>query len=407
MDRQGENNQLSYLLKNKLADRSFEYKEEYWMEAEQLIILDEQKRHIPVWWMWGPSLILALKLSRILMFNGVKHVEDKVASTIVTDSNKNHDESNCSFLFNGALFPDNSASESNSGLDISEIIQPPKINQGQYLSSKSSCVGYAKKNQQNNREKKLILPLEDQGNTVEIQSKDLLPINPDIKVDLMAERYPLAAYQEYNAREPKWKFGVQVGWNRFEWKNPTEQLVTNDWSPHVGIYAKYRLEKGLELIGAVSYFSTDRFSPDAEFRSEEISFGLVSQLTRYELQQLHYLDIPVSIRKHVGTRHSIQASLHHTLLLRTQHHVSEIIENAFGQSTNSDQGLQIGSKQGLNRLTLGIGVAYRFRFTPNLRLGLDTRVYPSHLFQEDFYHVDRSSPWMISLQLEYDLFKIR
>lgn len=415
MDRKEEHNQLSYLLKKKLADKSFEYKEEYWLAAEQLIEADEQKRRIPFWWMWGLGLVLALGLIGMLVFASIKPFEGKEASESIsiTNSNQNHDANNYSNSSSGAFFPDNSAPESNSGLtgpgnigpgDKDEIHGSTSINSKRLFPIQQQQI--ARKTIPDLNAEKKDFNIELEPNTIK-----LLPpihgINPKMGIDFRVEREAKPGLKEDYGRDPRFKFGIHIGWNRFEGKNTAEQGPSNDLSPHVGLYAKYRLAKSLDLIGGASYFSTDRFSPSVDIQSRELSFGLVSQLTRYELQRLHYLDIPFALRKYIGVRHSIQASLHNTLLLGTRHQLNKISENAFGETSNEDQGSQSNFKQGLNRYTIGIGAAYRFRFTPNLSLGFDARVYPSHLFEENFYNIDRSSPWMLSLQLEYDLFKVK
>ncbi|MEM7512528.1 MAG: hypothetical protein AAF388_16455, partial [Bacteroidota bacterium] len=239
----------------------------------------------------------------------------------------------------------------------------------------------------------------------------LLPPIDSVQVDWEAdwqidkELGPISKLEEEKF-SPYLSVSLRGEWQTFGSLSPVS-LGIEGAGPLLGIRARYRLSPRTELFAGASYLQTSAIDGQVDINSRLIRFGLNQDITRYEIESLHMMDLPLGMRRYLGGRHSVQLSLHPLILLGAKHSVSRVRKNAFDETRNDYLGEVKGIRQGIRTINLGIGAGYDYQLSRQLLIGIEAQVYPQGFFLDSPYSQGTQSPFMIGVGIEYDILRIK
>lgn len=430
MNRKEEHNPFDSWLADQLADRKPTFKEEYWLAAQQLIEADEASRkpRKRFWMLWFTYGLQGLALMSIMLLWASQQplLLEKQSLPTVEVATAPHPAQANGLSNRLSLAP--SSTPAKPGAPTSTTT----------LSDKKSTLSPApdKENQQTPiaTESPDLRPTQTPDNTHVITSEDkrysshlteeeiativlstekdqILPGIDSILIllepalDVPQPQGPIVKIVEPRF-QPYLRLGVRAG-----------ALVGGTFSPLsfgvegagslAGIRAAYRISARTEVWTGVTYMNTSSFNPEVDIQSRQLKFGLNQEVTRYELKDLHLLDIPFGMRRYLGSRHAVQLSLHTLITLQASHEVSLVRRNAFNEVNDRRLGTVEGIRQGIRDISMGLGVGYDYQLLPQMLIGVETQLYPQGLFLETPYTLSQQPSFFIGLGVAYDLVNIK
>ncbi|MEL6190693.1 MAG: hypothetical protein AAFR66_01530 [Bacteroidota bacterium] len=466
MNRREEHNEFDSWLVDQLDGQKHAFKDEYWIAAQQLIEADEagrnSKRRYWMFWLnyglqglallcllgyWGSRMILpggesmpAIQQTEVIASSSEANGTSNAISLSDTEAVEENlvvedvQKENTTTLEN---FSDTFSSKENTQQNISANIAP-----------KSSEVPNTQTNTQALTES-FSTPAEEaeEANTKTLAAQnensltdnsqvettpEILPAGPD-EVNLLSSEAdtrnfllpPIDSIQvEWEADwqvdkelgpisklkdekfSPYLSLSVRGEWQTFGSLSPIS-LGIEGAGPLLGIRARYRLSPQTELFAGASYLKTSAINGQVDINSRLIKFGLNQDITRYEIETLHMVDLPLGVRRYLGGRHSVQLSLHPLILLDAKHRISRVRKNAFDETRNDYLGEVKGIRQGIRSINMGIGAGYDYQLSRQLLIGIEAQVYPQGFFLDSPYSQGTQSPFMIGVGIEYDILRIK
>ncbi|MEM8900650.1 MAG: hypothetical protein AAGC85_21225 [Bacteroidota bacterium] len=466
MNRREEHKEFDSWLVNQLDGQKHVFKDEYWIAAQQLIEADEagrnSKRRYWMFWLnyglqglallcllgyWGSRMILpggegmsAIQQTEVMAFsseaNGTSNAISLSGTEEAGESNAPEEvlKESTATLEN---FSETFSSEENTHQDITVNLDTKRpeapitqINTQSLTSPLSAPEEVQRENSTystkvpaeprltNNSQVKTtaeVLPkVPEEVNllTGENSTRNLLlPPIDSIQVEWEAdwqvdkELGPISKLEKEKF-SPYLSVSLRGEWQTFGSLSPIS-LGIEGAGPLLGIRARYRLSPRTELFAGASYLKTSAIEGQVDINSRLIKFGLNQDITRYEIETLHMVDLPLGVRRYLGGRHSVQLSLHPLILMDAKHSVSRVRKNAFDETRNDYLGEVNGIRQGIRSINLGIGAGYDYQLSRQLLIGIEAQLYPQGFFLDSPYSQGTQSPFMIGVGIEYDILKIK
>lgn len=360
-------NNLDNLINQNLKDRTYEFKDTYWLEAEKLIVAQEKKKRrvFFIWW-FGGVMALSVLIGGIYYFNSDnQHFAEKNPTENKERLQEKSPEKQITINESGKQIESQSSTISNE----ENLEEKEAISEFGQISSKvidPSTERIQKENSKRNNEKQeavfklkdKIIPSQNKNsskkevidsaqietiknkqpiaNQAIILKEEIKPENIDEKQISAFKRLQIAQMfhlpllknqlsfpwtkpkpktksqkeieKEYEeeSKSHKWLLGITGGLGFYKTKN-NSGFQNDDW--HAGLAAGYRITPEFAILGELSY---RKYSSEFEVAAESIqntqAFGLDKD--RYTLvpENLHYLEVPI-YGQYSYNKHRIEAGL--------------------------------------------------------------------------------------------------
>lgn len=377
------NRQLENLIRRKLENRNFEFREAYWKEMETLIDLNEQGSAVPLklnllYWTLS-LLVLPGLLSAFMLITTPSEKQVQATSTPVSSHQETalasarplqqavSDDKNSLSNASGKKIERNSVLSKTtdryiSGLEEKASISPSKrkrsmasgnltVNESNetraYLSG-----GIAKKTEIAEEKKRNSF----RGNSsmrrdADAAFNEAISFNytfaPLLSGELESGSLPedcrlLPGICEETAKKSKvhGHFSIIAGVRGYEGlRNSGTQKASPSISPVAGLKYSLGFNSRFSLHSAIQYGMRNGLNSFREYQKESYSFGFTKELIRISYKELHYLELPLYAKYRLIKLHHLTAGLSLTYIpgVRTETYITR--ENALGDrqsGTNKD-----------------------------------------------------------------------
>jgi len=164
----------------------------------------------------------------------------------------------------------------------------------------------------------------------------------------------------------------------------TEQTQSLGLSSLAGISYRLQLSRNLSLLSAVRYTQLPSLAGDSTYTSTSFSFGIEAEHINIRPLSLHQLELPVSLNWQLGPRSSLTAGSYFRYLINVQSEVARYDSNPF-ETQPGPVNKAWGYKQGFEKLDLGLQLGYFYQLSEGLHLGIETQYGLRDMRNNSFY----------------------
>ena len=428
-----EKHPIDSFFKEKLADRQYPMKEEYWSAAANLIEAQGGRKRRRFLWLFlligllitgstigyyfsldrGEELISLAEISSDFEANPK---EDTPKTNLLESGNElaenrrlerepvlSANPASTSFEKENTPIADSPNTASNSVHSETEV----KLTNGEQAQSESSKrVLHAMDQEQ----PELKLDLEEKGKGLDLKKEEQIHkyqarvLNERaFELAEQASSNPSFRYESRAARR-KHQWGLDVGFavNRGI-KDPASSGQSLGMSPVLGISYRQRFNANLEFITGLRYTQMPALAGDSTFLSTDFSFGAQVEGINIKALSLHQAEIPLQLAWYIGPRGKVIGGAYFRYLINVQSEVSRFESNPF-ESTPGPVNRAWGYKQGFKDLDYGLQLGYFYHLSEGLQIGLETQYGLKDVRDNAFYRInsfDRSMSARILLRYHF------
>ncbi|MEM8886504.1 MAG: hypothetical protein AAGD28_00860 [Bacteroidota bacterium] len=412
-----EKHPIDSFFKEKLADRQYPMKEEYWSAAADLIEAHGGRKRRRFLWLF---LLIGLLItgSTIGYYFSPDRGEELISSTELSapfeanakeDTPKNHLlESGNEARENGGLEiePALSANPSSTSLEkeatsnagsgsivnnsVNLETTAKRIEREKASNDPSMRVLHAMEQEQS----ELKSDLDESGKRIalkkEVQTQEYKARVLDERAFELADQEssnPSFRYQSRASRR-KHQWGLDVGFAVNKGiKDPTSSGQSLGMSPVLGITYRQRFNANLEFITGLRYTQMPALAGDSTFLSTDFSFGAQVEGINIKALSLHQAEIPLQLAWYIGPRSKVVGGAYFRYLINVQSEVSRFESNPF-ESTPGPVNRAWGYKQGFKDLDYGLQLGYFYHLSEGLQIGLETQYGLQDVRDNAFYRIN-------------------
>ena len=169
--------------------------------------------------------------------------------------------------------------------------------------------------------------------------------------------------------------GVHAGFNylqAWEINSLTDGL---NFSPTIGIVSNYQLNRRTEFEFGLSYMWRSGVSALIETEATDFDFGFRKVRTSYEVNNLNYFDIPVTLRYSLDRKliHSVEVGLLFSQLASLNRKITVAENNSLGTAT-SEVNKELFQAEGFRSNDVALMVGYVFNVSRKVGINIDLRM---------------------------------
>ena len=177
-------------------------------------------------------------------------------------------------------------------------------------------------------------------------------------------------------------FAVNKGIN-----DPSASGQSLGMSPLIGISYHRRFNANLEFISGLRYTQMPALAGDSTFLSTDFSFGARVEGINIKALALHQAEIPLQLAWYVGPRSKVIGGAYFRYLINVQSEVSRFESNPF-ESTPGPVNRAWGYKQGFKDLDYGLQLGYFYHLSEGLQIGLEAQYGLQDVRDNAFYRIE-------------------
>lgn len=441
------------LLKERLQNRSYVFKEAYWEAAEQLIIANQQKRRRGwIFWLFGALLATVVGLPILLWQASDTPASDSAQASVTTEipfsenpvlSSPNADEKVMKLIPSNSLSGKNLIEKSDKSISQNKKKSPADVKGVKTTSFTQSINAKIFSNQGVQPTSSFESSLSNVTPEAITRGMNISGPSIDIPLDLttgLKEAEPVSIntfseketiYGAFAAMENQ-PFSLSAGMNiprapfftpssRIYRRNSIRIIAGSDLAvglqnteaqaapvstnPVIGIQYGYRLNSSLTVHTGISYRSRGGLNSDSTYNSVEYRFGLETDATTISPQKLHYAEVPLYLEARFGGRHYLQAGLNSSWLVNSSSIVKKQRIEPFGTVDKGEEQAW-GYTQGFRSYDPQLLVGYHFYLTRGIKVGVQGLYGLRDVTENDFFlnnTYDRNL--QLRLSLTYHLFQ--
>lgn len=386
---------IDEFIRQKIEEKNFVYKENFWQEAERLIVADEKKkRKRRFFWLFF-SLVIFLSIP-VVLFNvnkvDVQATQDKHSSKV--DNYESNDYSKKIIQKNNSLFSKKS-NEKNNENDL-------KNNKSKMASVHANVSSSNRKNGSMNR-KSGTLSLTERSTynrTIDLNLSTLNQITPERIVNPLQEN--LQSLDQYIDEKPFKKNAHFVGFGLGT--NLSSSLKPGCFA---GIRYHGKFSNHFSILSGigVKMLAVDKIKK--EMQSVDYDFGRIDETRIIETKNMYYLEMPLLLKYRVYKQHYLfgGSAINYQMMVKNQ--ITKINEGEFGKVTNHYR--ETGKSNAFNSWDMQLICGYETRFIKGIKINIAAHYGVQDIVNDPIYREQKNKlkTTEYRIGLSYDLIKIK
>lgn len=439
-----EKKHIDSLVKDRLAERKYVFKEAYWEQAEALMALEEKKRKrkaFLLWWfgMGGiPVMVLGIGTWLVLQTNEGSQAGslDPLAVNQWVDTSGQHTNSSPSEPAEISHFPVQTINQTTS-VDSKEVSaqqaksQKSESHDAEYMTSspnksetsalqpplkreriqkKGKINDHRSRSSAEDREplfQKVLSRLTFKANrnpgvtSRQIPSRILIPAKANkYELNELKQRsfdWEVPIFQVVDSSgivlqgfpQKRHFWGIDIGTTLSSpWNNTADATSPLSAGLMLGLRYEYEVKPGFRLLTGLRYSHRAGLNSDKTYVSREFRFGLEEQVVVQKPNRFHMLELPLLVDFHLHNRHYLQLGGQLSYLMNVSG-TEEYFERSFSEESMVGQEQVWGLSHGFRSVNPELSVGYGYYLGNGLRMGMQLNASLLDMTDNNFFENER------------------